>query len=92
MLRQPLLFAYWLPKLPLFWFTTARRTTLRYLLLAVERLCDLRDVIPRHWSPDASHPPFTDLRQRYLLSDVFYLILILATFKASLGPAVHPQR
>ena len=27
-----------------------------YLPLTVQRLCDLRDAMPRHWSPSASHP------------------------------------
>ena len=27
-----------------------------YLPLTVQSLCDLRDAMPRHWSPSASHP------------------------------------
>ena len=33
----------------------------------------------------------TDLRERFLLSGVFYLTLLPAGFKASPGPAVQPQ-
>ena len=45
------------------------------------RNCDLRDVVPCHWSPDASHPLFkastTDFRKRFLLSGIFYLHSVL---------------
>ena len=33
----------------------------------------------------------TDLKERVLFSVVFYLTLLPAGFKASLGPAVQPQ-
>ena len=33
----------------------------------------------------------TDLRERFLLSGVFYLTFLPAVFKAFLGPAVQPQ-
>ena len=39
--------------------------------------------------------PFTasamDLRERFLISSIFYLALLPAGFEASLGPAVQPQ-
>ena len=60
MLRQPLL--YWLPKHPVFWFTfinlpnTVSSATYGYLPLTVQPLCNLRDVMPCHWSPGASQP------------------------------------
>ena len=42
------------------------------------------------------HPPFiasaTDLRGCFLLSHIFYLLLLPAAFKASLRLAVQPQR
>ena len=67
-----------------------------YLLLTVKHLYDLYDVIPCHSSPDASHPPITasamDLRECFLLSELFYLTLLPAAFKVSLGLAVHLQR
>ena len=37
---------------------TVSQATFGYLPLAVQCLCDLRDIIPRHWSPGASHPAF----------------------------------
>ena len=53
----------------------------------------------RHATPDVtgtSHPLFTpsatDMRERFLLSGVFYLKLFSAVFKISLGLAVQPQR
>ena len=30
-----------------------------YLPLTVQRLCDLRETMPRHWSASASHPTFS---------------------------------
>ena len=62
MLRQPLLFVYWLPKHPVFsppFFNTVSQATTGYLLLTVQHLCDLGDAMPCHWSPDAPHSPFT---------------------------------
>ena len=51
--------------------------------------------MPLQWLPSAFHPHFTasatDLRECFLLSAVFYLALLPAFFKASLGPAVRPQ-
>ena len=33
--------------------------TFGFLPLTVQHQCDLRDAIPRHWLPDASHPTLT---------------------------------
>lgn len=51
-------------------------------LLTVEHLCDLRDAVSRHWSPGTpkSNPSATDLLERFLPSDFFYLAL-LSTFQ-----------
>ena len=100
LLRQPSLFVYWLPKHPVFLFTpyfnTVNQATSSYLLLTMQDLCELRDVMPCHQSPGTSHLPFTasatDLRERFLISCDFYLSLLPAPLRASLGPAVHPQR
>ena len=35
---------------------TVSQATYGYLPLTVQHLCDLRDTMPRHWSPGASHP------------------------------------
>ena len=38
-------------------FTTFSQTqSVGSLHLTVQPMCDLRDVVPRHWSPSASHP------------------------------------
>ena len=59
MLRQPLLFD-WLPEHPVFdsppFSQTVSQATFGYLLLTVQHLCDLRDAMPHHRSPSASHP------------------------------------
>ena len=77
-------------------FDTVCQATPSSLCCTVQHLCDVQEVMPCHWSPDASHPPFTasatDLREPFLLSGVFYFTLLSAAFKASLGLAVHPQR
>ena len=61
MLRQPLLFTYWLPKHLVFWFThnNVSQATYGYLTLIVQQLCDLWDVMPCHWSPGTSHTTIT---------------------------------
>ena len=52
----------------------------------------------RHATPEVtgtSHPFFTasttDVRERFLLSGIFYLKLLFAVFKITLGLAVHPH-
>ena len=35
---------------------TVSQATYGYLPLTVQHLCDLQDIMPRHWSPGASHP------------------------------------
>ena len=51
-------------------------------LLTVQHLCDLRDAVSHDWSPGTpkSNPSATDLLERFLPSDFFYLVL-LSTFQ-----------
>ena len=64
-------------------------------------LGDLGDAMPCHWSLCFLVSPCykmlchtaraTDLRERFLCSGVFYLALLPAIFKGSLGQAVRPK-
>ena len=47
--------------------------------------CYLQDTMPCQWSSSDFTLRATDLRERFLLSGIFYLTLLPAGFKASLG-------
>ena len=51
--KQTLLFAYWLFRHPIFWFTpyTVIETTHGSLSFTVQHLCDLQDAMSFHLSP-----------------------------------------
>ena len=74
---------------------TVSQAAFGYLLLTVQHLYDLGDAMLHRWSPGTSRSPCTasttDLRERFSLSSVFYLALLLAGFESSLGHAVQPQ-
>ena len=74
MVRQPLPFIIGRLSIQCFdsppFFNTVSQTTSSYLLLTVQHLRDLRDVMPHHWSPDVSHPPFTTSAR--IWESVFY--------------------
>ena len=81
MFRQPLRFTHWLPKHPVFWFTpnAVSQATYGYLPLTVQQLCDLRDVMPRHWSLRASHPTPYLGKQRISLGVAIILNICLCS-------------
>ena len=56
---------------------TVSQTTFGYLLLTVQYLCNLRDAMPRHWSPDASHPTPYLGKQRISLGVAIILSMCL---------------
>ena len=71
---------------------------MRQKKLLLEKLRDLRDFMPRHWSPCYLKTPchasghlviyrecYTDVKERFLLSGIFYFTLLSVVFKASLG-------
>ena len=52
--------------------------------------CYLQDAMPCQWSSSDFTASATDFRECLLLSGIFYLTLLSASFKASLGLAVQP--
>ena len=81
MVRQPLPFVTGCLSIQCFdsppFFNTVSQTTSSYLLLTVQHLRDLWDVMPHHWSPNVSHPPFTTSAQiweRVFYSQAFFTL------------------
>ena len=60
MLRQPLLFGYWLPKHSVFDSLLTQSDRLPMVTyFTVQHLCDLMDVMLRHWLPGFSKQTLT---------------------------------
>ena len=106
MLRQPLFFIYWLPNHPVSWFASHfLKQPVRPPLATYSWLCSIcvtywtschTIVMPRHWTPDAFHPPFnasaTDLRECSLLSGVFLPYTPSCCFQGVPGASSSPSK